>query len=588
MKRYTCKNKTSALLLIAMLLAALFSGCATVGTRGKVNQEVEEAEKKMATNLYLEGRMAESREDWSQSIASYSEALRYDPDSHEIAASLAKAYFKNGKRRSSLHYIKLAIELNPSEASYWRWLQMLEQQVGNFDEAAKALEMYIKLKGETTFVDVVKLSQYYFTLEETNKAKKVLLDRAKSKETNASEMYDIASLLAFNNLIDEAVSVYNSLIERDPLDVKAWLLLGDLYKSEGDDELALQTYMKALDRNPENVMVYIAIGNNCLVENEWDCSVEYFEKAYAQGKEKIESAGIGYEDIAKTLTAVYFYAGRDNDALALFGKLREEEKDGAELYFSLGKAMNYLNRYEEAEKYYRQGLEKDISNVDEEKIYRVYVGLARALMRQEREDEALDLIRDDAKNNIKKVNILKELEASICKELKQYDDAIAIYEWLNASDPENREYLLGMSLVYDLAGRFEDAEKTLVKTLEMFPEDPLALNNLAYMYLENNVNIQRAMKMVKQSLINEPDNGAYLDTLGWAYYKMGKYKTAKKHIQRALKWADKSDKGIIYEHYGDVLLTLGKKKEAVEAYRNAIEFGEDKEKMNEKINGISK
>ena len=182
--------------------------------------------------------------------------------------------------------------------------------------------------------------------------------------------------------------------------------------------------------------------------------------------------------------------------------------------------------------------------------------------------------------------MLKELEASIYVKLEQYDDAISISEWLLASDPENRSNLLRLSLVYDMAGQFEQAEKVLLKLLELSPDDPLALNNLAYMYLENNVNISKAMDMVQHALEAEPENGAYLDTLGWAYYMKGKYKQAKKSIEKALERADKEDKGIIYEHYGDVLIKLGKKKEAIEAYRNAIEFGEDEGKIKLKIDSI--
>jgi Flp pilus assembly protein TadD len=137
-----------------------------------------------------------------------------------------------------------------------------------------------------------------------------------------------------------------------------------------------------------------------------------------------------------------------------------------------------------------------------------------------------------------------------------------------------------------MSGQFEQAEKALLKLLELSPDDPLALNNLAYMYLENNKNISKALQMVQQALETEPENGAYLDTLGWAYYKKGNFKQARKNIEKALEKADREDKGIIFEHYGDVLVQLGKKKEAIEAYKSAIEFGEDEGKIQLKIDSI--
>ena len=178
------------------------------------------------------------------------------------------------------------------------------------------------------------------------------------------------------------------------------------------------------------------------------------------------------------------------------------------------------------------------------------------------------------------------LEAHMYFNLKRYDDAIAIWEWLSAADPENTRFLISMSLVYDVADQFNNAEKVLLKVLELEPEHSLALNNLAYMYMEHEININKAITMVKSALVLEPDNGAYHDTLGWGYYRKGKYKDARKHVKNALKLADKQDKGVIYEHLGDIHVKLKKYKEAIEAYRNAIEFGEDKDRIQPKLDAL--
>ena len=583
MKILMLKNRTFTFLMVITLTAAILSGCAAVKPK-KMKAEISEADKKTAGNLYLEGKMAEAKENWAEAITAYIEALEYDPESDEIASSLATVFIKDGKIRSSINYIKMAIRLNPSEQKYWRLWQLLEQREGRFDNAAKALKMYMKLNPEYGFNDIMKLSQYYFAMEKHEDAKKLLIAKVKDKHTTAGEMYKIAEMMEFNSLGEEAASVYKTLIERDPLDVKGWLFLGDYYEREGSQEEALENYLKALENNPGSIPVLITIGNHCLVKNDWEGSIIYFEKVYSVGSERVEEEGINYTNVLKTLCSVYFYAGREKSALALFDSLKTAGQDDAALYFSLGKAMNFLNRYEGAAEYYKTGLEKDVGLVAEGSLFRAYVGYARSLIHLELEDKALSVIRDDARNHIKNTNSLKELEASIYLELKRYTDAIAIYEWLLGSDPGNRGYLIGSSMVYDLAGQFKNAEKSLQKILELSPEDPLALNNLAYMYIENDMHIPKAFKMVQKALINDPHNGAYLDTLGWAYYKMGKFKEAKKHIERALKWADKADKGIIFEHYGDVLEKMGEKEKAVEAYHQAIDFGEDEEKILPKIN----
>ncbi|MFC1490926.1 tetratricopeptide repeat protein [Candidatus Latescibacterota bacterium] len=137
-----------------------------------------------------------------------------------------------------------------------------------------------------------------------------------------------------------------------------------------------------------------------------------------------------------------------------------------------------------------------------------------------------------------------------------------------------------------MAGQFDKAENTLMKVLDITPDDPLALNNLAYMYLENNKNYSKAIDLVNQALEAEPDNGAYLDTLGWAYYLKGNYKKARKNIEKALKVANEVDKGVIYKHYGDILVKLGKTNDAIDAYNSAVEYGEDETGITSKIKSL--
>ncbi len=586
MQNLALKNKFFILFMVLSIIAIL-SSCAATTPQEKINLKEVATNKRAAGDLFLRGKMAETQKNWAEAIAAYTEALQYDPQSDELAYALSKVFLSDGKKLSALLYIKMAIRLNSSEANYWQLLQYLEEQEGRIENAADALKMYMKLSPGYDYVHTLKLSQYYFALGKKKETKNILISKVKDTHTSASEIYEIASLLAMNGLNDEAISVYNSLIERDPLDVQAWIFLGELYEMLDRYDDAMQTYSKALEKNPDNLIIILSIGNLCLMENDWDCAVAHFEKAYTAGMEKAEKAGITYLDIPRTLTAVYFYAGRDDDAIALYDSLKTAGRDDAQLYFSLGKAMNFLERYAEAEKYYREGFKKDVSTISEDSIYRAYIGIIRALIKEEKGDEALNLIRDDAKKYIKDSARLKELEANLLRELERYDDAIAIYEWLLASDPGNRAYHLSISLLYDLSGQFENAEKALLKVIELSPGDPLALNNLAYMYLENGVNIPEALKMVNQALKVEPENGAYLDTLGWAYYKMGKYKQARKYIEKSIEVAGMEDKGVIFEHYGDVLDKLGKKKEAVEAYRNAIDFGVDEEEIQSKINSIT-
>ena len=111
-------------LLTISAIAAVLSGCASTATKAKLAKEGQEAVDKIAGDLFLEGKMAEARENWAESIGAYTEALQYDPRSDEIAAALAKVFFLDKKIRSAHYYIKMAIRLKPKEPNYWRFLQL--------------------------------------------------------------------------------------------------------------------------------------------------------------------------------------------------------------------------------------------------------------------------------------------------------------------------------------------------------------------------------------------------------------------------------------------------------------------------------
>ena len=569
------RSKQCLFFLLTFFLIGLVVGCSSTAPKLR-SAQIEEDAKKRAMDLFIEGKVAESKQEYGNAIAAYIEALHYDPGSAEINQALASVFIQSGKILSARDFAKRATELDPINAEAWRLLQSIEQHEGDFENAIESLQMYMKLTDKKDFNDIIKLSYLYFSIGNKEKGRDVILSNVKDRRTTSSDMVQAARLLEINGLIDDGASIYNLILERDPSDVMAWVYLGMLYSDNGRDEDAGKMFEEALKKNPDSTELRLAMGNQCLMKNNWECAISYYEQSLGKTNKDV--------DIRSTLCALYFYSGRDSDGVAAFNALKEQNNDNAQLYFSLGKAMNYLNRYEQAVDYYHTGFTKLTEPLPEKNLVNAYSGLTQSLIKLGRVKEAIDLIHTEANEKIKDKSVLKLIESKLYLDLKRYDDAISILEWLSSSDPENTSFYIQLSLAYDLAGRFKDAEKALLEVLKREPDHALALNNLAYMYMDHDVNIKKAVKMVQQALLLEPDNGAYNDTLGWGYYKLGKYKEARKYIEAALKLADEHDEGVIYEHHGDVLSRLHKPKEAAEAYQKAIQYGEDKERIQPKIN----
>ena len=440
----------------------------------------------------------------------------------------------------------------------------------------------MSLSDETDISEVFQLARLLYAVDRVDEANKVLLKNISGEKATAFEMDQTARLMVTYGQIDEGLDILQRIVDRDPANIDAWMYIGSIHRAEGEEDQASEVYQKALELNPDSPKLMLSIGNQCLSENDWDCAVSYFEQARASGK-----AGELEDDIDRTLTALYFYNGREDDAREMFTRLVEEGKDTAPLYFSLGKAMRFLGRYEEAVHYYSLGMDKDTTDVPYEYLRNAFTGYSQALVALGRGEEALKLVREEAPERITDETLLKLLEVSIYQELKRYDDAIAIMEWLSASHPDDISFMLQLSILYDMTDQFDKAEEALSKVIEEEPDHALALNNLAYMYSEHDVKLNKALDMVKKSIEIEPDNGAYHDTLGWIYYKKGDFKKARKHIEQALEIADEDDKGVIFDHYGDILVKLGKGSEAADAYRKAVEYGEDQNAMQKKIDALN-
>ena len=113
-----------------------------------------------------------------------------------------------------------------------------------------------------------------------------------------------------------------------------------------------------------------------------------------------------------------------------------------------------------------------------------------------------------------------------------------------------------------------DAESAFRSVLARDPENATALNYLGYMLAERGERLDESVGYLKRALALEPDNGSFLDSLGWAYYKSDKLDLAEANLKRA---ADQlRGNSVIQDHYGDVLLKLGRFDEAIAAFTRAL------------------
>ncbi len=175
--------------------------------------------------------------------------------------------------------------------------------------------------------------------------------------------------------------------------------------------------------------------------------------------------------------------------------------------------------------------------------------------------------------------------ANFYKNSKEYDKAIKYYSFIIKSLKENHE--LKSDLLYRRGGSYErlkdysNADKDLLHSLEINPDDAYVLNYLAYSWLERDYKIEEAIEMLEKAYASESDDPYIIDSIGWAYYLINNFVEAEKFLKRAVELMPEDP--IVNDHYGDILWRLDRKIQARYFWSMVLEMEDAEQELIDKI-----
>ena len=152
--------------------------------------------------------------------------------------------------------------------------------------------------------------------------------------------------------------------------------------------------------------------------------------------------------------------------------------------------------------------------------------------------------------------------------------------------PEKSNWVLFYfrGICYERSKQWPKAEADLKKALELFPDQPLVLNYLGYSWIDQGINLDEGMRMIQRAVEQRADDGYIVDSLGWAYYRIGNIEEAVKHLERAVEL--KPEDPTINDHLGDAYWRVGRVLEARFQWSHARDLKpepEDLVKIEEKL-----
>jgi tetratricopeptide (TPR) repeat protein len=233
-------------------------------------------------------------------------------------------------------------------------------------------------------------------------------------------------------------------------------------------------------------------------------------------------------------------AGDDSSAVSNFTRVTELAAWNADAWVYLSSAYLGKNRFEEAVRV----LEPAVKAVPDDFRVNFYLGIAY-------------------------------------NRLNRPTDAVRVLEKARSLDPSNVDAAAQLALVYDGLKMYGESDSLYEAALRLRADNPLVLNNYAYSLAVRNIQLERALEMSEKAVGIEPENASYLDTIGWIYFRLGRYSDAEDHISRALSKGDANAE--VLEHMGDVQYRLERPDRAMEYWRQALELAPENEALQEKV-----
>ncbi|MCU0291975.1 MAG: tetratricopeptide repeat protein [Thermoanaerobaculaceae bacterium] len=368
-----------------------------------------------------------------------------------------------------------------------------------------------------------------------------------------------AALLARSGDKPRAVEVLDEVLSKDP-NFREGLLLKALFEI-GDNRLesAEQLYRRAIALDPKDPDTKMGLARLLLDLRRLDEARGLFQEVWDLVSGASEAPREALSDLARDRAALELLARRPEDARVWLDRIDEP---------ALGRrSLALWSEYFRSRKAWAEGL--------------TWLGAAKIeddpdLRRQRKSVQAEFLLAmDDPGSAEAAIGTLKNGDEedvlaalAVYQRRKLYDRVIPIAMAALERFPESREIRFDLASALERAGQWDRAVEEFRKLLAGEPEDAAVLNYLGYMFADRNQNLDEARTMLLKAVEQDPTSGAFLDSLGWVYFRLGDLDLAEKYLVQAV--GLEAFDATLHEHLGDLWTARKQPARAAEAYRRAL------------------
>ena len=552
------------------VVPCILMACATgQGSHGPVPTQAASAKQSVvshpdstATYHFMLGYQAELAQDSDRALREYQIALKADPSSRDVKARMAGIYFGLGNLSQAAQIAEEVGEGSGQDAQQLTQMAGILVGAGKPDRALRLLDKAIDRapdRGESYFPKgIILLNQ-----KRTAEAEQAVKQGLKYTPDSPIGLYYLGRISLEAGNAEQAVASFDRAMAVSPSFEPAYLAQASLHESRQEKEKAIAVLQKYLHQvNPRNKDI-----RQHLIQ------LYMTTKDYAGGLAELEKIlEDDPTDLDAQLRIALIYGEKKEfpqaiDRLTAILKLRPGELKVRDY---LGYLYEETKEVEKAVETYQLNIQQDPKFTDSH----IHLGVL-----QYRQKKFLDAIAHLGEA----VRLApKQPEPHIVLGLAylqsdQFEKASSAFEEGIRHNPKSADLHFNLGTAYDKLNRFDDVVRAMEAALALDPHHADALNYLGYSYAERGIKIDLALSLTRRAVALKPENGYYVDSLGWAFYKSGHLAEALTEIKRAVSLV--GDDPVIYEHLGEIYVKQQNLSAAREAWLHSLELDPSNEKL---------
>ncbi len=488
-----------------------------------------------------------------------------DPRAAEAHVLLARLYGRAGKGERALERIEIATTLDPENAEAHRLGGDLLFSMNRGDDAAAAYRRALELDPDDASTHV-RLADLLVNLSESEAA----LAQLEIAENRGGFSPEIArrraELLALIHGPATAAD-YLEPIPVAPHPVLALFRAAQLTTLDRGDEAMAVLREIVTDPNAGH-RAHDDLAGLYLAQGAADSAVVHFEIAAQLAPKR--------PGIRLRLAMALAEAERPDEAHVILTDLVGRHPDHVRYRSALGALAAELDKLDESKHHFREIVRRHPKNVE------AWIGLAA--LEGMRSIPGIAVLERAIALNPDSAHLVFLLGAAV-RQQDHFDRGEKLVRHSIDLGFDDEESWFELGAIRELRGNVEGARRAFERVLEHNPENASAMNYIGYMYADRSVRLAESRELIERACEIEPDNGYFLDSLGWVYYRLGDLDRARLELERAASLSD--DDPVIFEHLGDVLRDLGESENAAAAYRRALDMDPANASLRERLSEIA-